>query len=373
MRTSAHEVAHIIDIVKSDLPVIVKNTWKQRTLYALSVCRTAALGGHIDRCDNPSCGRLHISYNSCRNRHCPKCQGHLREQWITKREADLMNLPYFHVVFTLPESLNQLALEKPKLIYNVLFANAWGVIRDFGANPRMLGARMGMIAVLHTWGQNLSLHPHLHCIVPAGGLTAKGKWKMAKSKGRFLFPVKAMGQVFRARFVEGLRKQAALSQALADKLFEKPWVVYAKQPFFGPRQVIEYLGRYTHKIAISNSRILDMSASRVIFRAKDYRQGAKKIVIRLDTREFIRRFSLHILPKGYTRIRHFGILNGRIKASCKKSADEQLGRVRINCAPNPILHRKCPVCKKGDLQIIFYFDRRGPPDHRLLKLLSSKK
>ena len=373
MGPSVHEVAHIINNVKSQLPEIVSNTWKQRTLYALSRCRTAAMGGHIDRCDHPSCSRLHISYNSCRNRHCPKCQSHLREQWIAKREADLINMPYFHVVFTLPEYLNQLALEKPRLIYGLLFASAWGVIRDFGANPKMLGARMGMIAVLHTWGQNLSLHPHLHCIVPAGGLTPQGKWKTTKSKGRFLFSVKAMGRVFRARFVEGLRKQTALPQSLANKLFEKPWVVYAKRPFFGPRQVIEYLGRYTHKIAISNSRIMDVSGDRVIFRAKDYRQGAKRIVLRLDTQEFIRRFSLHILPKGYTRIRHFGILNGRVKALYKQIADQQLGRIGIIPTSKPILHRKCPACKKGVLQIIFYFDQRGPPDRRLLKLLSAKK
>lgn len=368
----AHEVAHIIDRVKDQLPQIVNNSWKQRTLYALSRCRTAALGGHIDRCDNPTCNRLHISYNSCRNRHCPKCQGHLREQWIANREADLINTPYFHVVFTLPDHLNQLALQQPKLTYNLLFATAWAVIRDFGANPKMLGAKMGMIAILHTWGQNLSLHPHLHCIVPAGGLTPQGKWKTTKSKGRFLFPVKSMSKVFRARFIDGLRKQEVLPQSLADELFCKPWVVYAKRPFFGPRQVIEYLGRYTHKIAISNSRILDISKGQVTFRAKDYRHAGRPVIVYLDCGEFIRRFALHILPKGYTRIRHFGIFNGRVKAACKKVAQKQLGKVRIIHVPQPILHRKCPVCKKGELQILMYFDQRGPPDPRSFELLSFK-
>jgi uncharacterized protein (DUF736 family) len=283
----------------------------------------------------------------------------------------LFNTPYFHVVFTLPDHLNELAMQQPKMIYKLLFATAWGVIRDFGANPKMLGAKMGMIAILHTGGQNLTLHPHLHCIVPAGGLTVGGKWKNTKSKGRFLFPVKTMAKVFRARFVAGLRKQETLSRVLSDKLFAKPWVVYAKRPFFGPRQVIEYLGRYSHKIAISNARILDVSAGQVTFRARDYRQGAKKIVLRLDNREFIRRLALHILPKGFTRIRHYGILNGRVKATCKKVIDHQLGSVVITSDPKPVLHRRCPACLKGKLLTILTFDQRGPPDLNLLSQLSA--
>jgi hypothetical protein len=368
---STHEVAHIINRVKDRLPEIVNNTWKQRTLYALMRCRTAAMGGHIDRCDNQKCNKLHISYNSCRNRHCPKCQGHLRELWIAKREADLINVPYFHVVFTIPDHLNELALGQPKLIYGLLFQTAWSVIRDFGANPKMMGAKTGMIAVLHTWGQNLSLHPHLHCIVPAGGVTSGGKWKATKSKGGFLFPVKAMGKVFRARYIEGLRKQGDLPQPLAEKLFDKPWVVFAKRPFFGPRQVIEYLGRYTHKIAISNSRIIEVSNHQVTFRAKDYRHAGKPIKLKLSCQEFVRRFSLHILSKGYTRIRHFGILNSRVKSAYKAAADRQLGQVCIMVAPKPILHRKCPVCGKGKLRTILMFDKRGPPDKDYLKLLVS--
>jgi hypothetical protein len=370
MRTPGHEIANIINDLKDQLPAMVSNTWKQRTLYAIARCRTAAMGGHIDRCSHPECGKLHISYNSCRNRHCPKCQGHLREKWIAKREADLIKVSYFHVVFTLPDHLNQLALQQPKLIYGLLFATAWEVIRDFGANPKMLGARMGMIAVLHTWGQNLSLHPHLHCIVPAGGITVANKWKSTKS--RFLFPVKAMGKVFRAKFVEGLRKKATVSTSLSHKLFAKPWVVYAKCPFFGPRQVIEYLGRYTHKIAISNSRIHNVSDGQVCFRAKDYRQAAKPVLLKLDCREFIRRFALHIMPKGYTRIRHFGILNGRVKGANKKIADQQMGPIIIDNHPIP-LHRICPHCKKGKMQTIFAFDQRGPPLHWWLKLQGQKK
>lgn len=297
----------------------------------------------------------------------------MREKWIAKREADLLNVSYFHVVFTLPDHLNELALQQPKLIYGLLFATAWEVIWDFGANPKMLGAKTGMIAVLHTWGQNLSLHPHLHCIVPAGGITAAGKWKSTKSRGSFLFPVKAMGKVFRARFVQRLRKEATVSPSLSDKLFTKPWVVYAKRPFFGPRQVIEYLGRYTHKIAITNSRICDLSDGQVCFRAKNYRQDAKPIMLKLDCREFIRRFALHIMPKGYTRIRHFGILNGRVKGAYKKIVDQQRGSIILDMQPEPRLHRMCPECKKGKMQTIVAFDQRGPPSHWWLKLQDQKK
>ena len=370
MERPAHEVAHIINRVKDQLPAMMSNTWKLRTLYALSRCRTMSMGGHIDRCDNPKCKKLHISYNSCRNRHCPKCQGHLREQWIAKREAELINAPYFHVVFTLPGHLNALALQQPKLIYGLLFATAWGVIRDLGANPDMLGAGMGMIAILHTWGQNLSLHPHLHCIVPAGGLTAGGRWKTSRSKGRFLFPVKAMGKVFRARFVEGLRKKTTLPGELSDKLFDKPWVVYAKRPFFGPRQVIEYLGRYTHKIAISNQRITKETPDSVTFSVKDYRRGGKKASCTLSHQEFIRRFAQHILPKGFVRIRHFGFLSSTGKKKYPGIIREQTGPVELP-EKRPLLQAgRCPHCQTGVLVIIATFTRdRALPQHFLDKIL----
>jgi hypothetical protein len=357
-----HEVAHILQSIRDQLPTLIPNGWKRRTLYALLRCRTVAMGGHIDRCDHGDCGALHISYNSCRNRHCPKCQGHLRERWIARREADLLNTTYFHVVFTLPAALHGLALAHPRRVYNLLFATAWSVMEDFGANPRMLGARMGMIAILHTWGQNLSLHPHLHCLVPAGGITERRKWKTTRSKGRFLFPVKAMSRVFRARFVAVLNTERLLDPQLTDGLFARPWVVYAKQPFLGPRQVVEYLGRYTHRVAISNSRIKDLTGGQVTFRGKDYRKKGAPVIHRLAFEEFIRRFALHILPKGYTRIRHYGILNGRVKAAYKKEVDQQLGAVTVPDRSQVPQHRICPVCRKGKLQTIMVFDQRGPPD-----------
>lgn len=333
-------------------------------------CRTAEMGGHIDRCNHKACGKLHLSYNSCRNRHCTKCQGHMREQWIAAREADLLNCRYFHVVFTLPEELNVLAVHKPALLYNVLFQTAWAVIRDFGKNPRLLGAGTGMIAVLHTWGQGLSLHPHLHCIVPAGGLTKNKKWKATKSKGKYLFPVKAMGKVFKARFIAALSKEEQLNPTLREKLFAKPWVVYAKQPFYGPKQVIEYLGRYTHKIAISNHRIKSLDNDQVTFSYKDYRKGGKKGLMKLGQKEFIRRFALHILPKGFTRIRHYGILSSSSKITCKKIIEAQIGAITVeNKSSLPTLHRRCPACKKGFLETVLVFGKRGPPKDWQEKLM----
>jgi len=360
-RAAIPEVGDLIRQHIDDIHQIVSNTWKRRTMYALARCRTAAMGGHIDQCDNPACKRVHISYNSCRNRHCPKCQGHLREKWINAREADLLNTKYFHVVFTLPHHLNELALQKPDLIYGLLFKTTWRMIEDFGHSPKLLGARMGMIAVLHTWGQNLSLHPHLHCIVPAGGITKSEKWKATRAKGKYLFPIKEMKKVFRARFVAALRKEMTLDKNLSKKLFEKPWVIYCEQPFYGAKQVIEYLGRYTHKIAISNSRIIAVNNGQVTFHAKDYRHKGKRVILQLPEKEFIRRFSLHVLPKGFTRIRHYGILSSSCKKCCKEIIDEQLGSVALPNIENKVVHRICPCCKTGTLITISVFDERGPP------------
>jgi len=250
-----------------------------------------------------------MSYNSCRNRHCPKCQGHKRELWMKKREDELLPIGYFHVVFTIPSELNPLSLSQPRLIYNTLFKTAWSVIKDFGENPKYLEATPGMISILHTWGSNLSLHPHLHCIVPNGGITKKGKWKRGKKKDQFLFPVKEMSKVFIARFVAELRKNDIKDKVLFDALFKHNWVVYAKKPFGNPTSVVEYLGRYTHKIAISNHRIKWVTNERVSFSVKNYKKDGKKEVLTLKTQELIRRFALHILLKGFVRMRHFGFLS----------------------------------------------------------------
>lgn len=368
MSRPLYEVANVLELNEALLSKYSSNTWQLRTLHALRKCRTAALGGHIDRCDNPQCNRLHLSYNSCRNRHCPKCQGHKRESWIQARKKELLNVPYFHVIFTLPDTLNQLCLYAPKEMYSILFKTAWSVLQDFGANPKFLGASIGMVAILHTWGQNLSLHPHLHCIVPGGGIGGNGKWKYAKSKGKYLFPVKAMSKVFRARFVESLRKEFDQPESFYDKLFAKNWVVYCRRPFASPKYVVEYLGRYTHKIAISNHRITSLANGRVSFTVKDYRKAGAKHTLSLRDAEFIRRFSLHVLPKGFVRIRHYGILSSYKKKIVLPLLMAEMGQIPQSQELPPKQHRRCPRCKEGTLVTVFMFDSRGPPKYWTTKL-----
>jgi hypothetical protein len=347
----------------------VFNTWQLRTLNAVRRCRTAALGSHVDGCT--SCGHLRISYNSCRNRHCPKCQGSEREQWIQARQSELLPVPYFHVVFTLPDTLNRLCLFKPAILYSLLFKTAWSVLNSFGHDPKWLGAQTGMISILHTWGQTMTLHPHLHCIVPGGGLTKQQKWKLAKSKGKYLFNVKAMSTVFRGRFIASLKEQLPKEHTpeLVSKLYKYKWVVYAKRPFTGPESVVEYLGRYTHKIAISNHRIISHENGRVTFSYKDYKQGSVKKEMTLDAPEFIRRFSMHILPKGFVRIRHYGILSSSTKLQNAAFIKEQLTVQAITL--NPVVYKiktvaynpkQCPCCKKETMETVMRFNRRGPPD-----------
>ena len=366
-----HEVADVLHAHWNEVTTTGQfNTWQVRTLNAVRRCRTAAMGGHIDSCDN--CGHLRISYNSCRNRHCPKCQAVQREKWIAAREAELLPVNYFHVVFTLPEALNRLCMHEPKKMYDLLFDTTWNVIESFAHDRKHLGAQAGMIAVLHTWGQNLCLHPHLHCIAPAGGLTIGNKWKHARGEGKFLFPVKAMSKVFRARFVAALRKDfPAEPQSLYDTLFKQQCVVYAKQPFAGTGEVIEYLGRYTHKIAISNHRIQCVETNAVHFVYKDYRDAAKKKMMQLQPLEFIRRFALHILPKGFVRIRHYGILSSSRKIKDLPVIHEQLNSTYIKkeeqtveqiCAERLNYNIKmCPCCKQQTMRTIMEFDYRGPP------------
>ena len=368
----------VADVLEMEQDYILSHAftgWHTRTLQAIRRCRTPAMGGHIDRCDNPACHKLHLSYNSCRNRHCPTCQGHKREAWIQARESELLNVPYFHVVFTLPSELHTVALKHPKAAYSALFKAAWETLKQFGENPKHLGAQMGMIAILHTWGQNLTLHPHLHCIVPGGGVTKSGKWKQAKNKGKYLFNVKSMSTVFRAKYVHELRKsRTPVPQEIYDKVFKKDWVVYAKQQFHTPKYVVEYLGRYTHKIAISNYRIkqVDKANREVTFTVKNYKKGGKKEVLKLSTQEFTRRFSLHVLPKGFTRIRHYGILSSGWKKEKLPALQKSLATVAItkNEEKRPLLHGRCPSCKKGKLVTVMTFGQRGPP-HGWKELLSS--
>lgn len=337
-----------------------------RTLRAIAECRTAALGGHIDACT--TCGTVRQSYNSCRNRHCPKCQGRQREAWVQQRSEELPGQGCFHVVFTLPAQLNALCIAQPKEMYDALFAAAWRTVTGMARNPAHLGAEAGMIAVLHTWGQQLSLHPHVHCVIPAGGITLRGKWKSARGKGRYLFPTKAMAKVFRAKYMELITGSVPIDPEVRRQLFAKPWVVFAKAPMGDVRQIVEYLGRYTHRTAIADQRIVAVDQANVTFRYKDYRNGGKSSVMTLTGTEFLRRFCLHVLPRGYRRIRHYGILSNRTKrtllhlptrpapGSGGSSPPGKEGQGEVG------KHMICPCCNTPTMVTVQLISpKRGPP------------
>jgi Putative transposase/Transposase zinc-binding domain len=295
---------------------------EQRVMSAIELCRTAALGGHTEVC--AECGLVRCAYNSCRNRHCPKCQAVARAEWIAARQAELLPVPYFHVVFTLPAAVAEIAFQNKETVYAILLRTAAETLRTIAADPRHLGAEIGLIAVLHTWGQTLHHHPHVHCVVPGGGLSPDGMRWVACRPGFFL-PVRVLSRLFRRLFLAELDAAFAVGQlgffgelaefaepvAFARRLNEArqvEWVVYAKPPFGGPGQVLAYLGRYTHRVAISNARLVSMADGQVAFRWKDYRHHGRAKVMTLEADEFIRRFLLHTLPDGFHRIRHYGFL-----------------------------------------------------------------
>jgi hypothetical protein len=336
-----------------------------KVFRAIQRCRTAALGGHLDAC--PRCGyQAAISYNSCRNRHCPKCQAQARERWLAARQRELLATSYFHAVFTVPHELNVLALDSPRLFYDLLFHASAQTLLEVAANPQHLGAKIGLISILHTWGQNLLLHPHVHCVIPAGGLSPDhGHW--IRPRYPFFLSVKILSRVFRGKFCAGLkrlyrRKQlrcAGPASRLADpkhfrqllrKLHRQDWVVYAKPAFGGPTQVLRYLGRYTHRVAISNHRLLAFDGERVTFRWKDYAHGSKQRKMTLLGTEFLRRFFLHVLPKGFVRIRHFGFLSNPRRTS-------QLALCRQFLAMDP--SQPPPCYNAGDSSSTWHCPRCG--------------
>jgi hypothetical protein len=300
----------------------------RRVLRAIVSCRTAALGGHLDRC--AQCDHRAISYNSCRNRHCPKCLTHARDQWLAARQDELLPVGYHHVVFTLPHDLSWLALQNKNVIYDLLFQASAATLLEVAADPTHLGAAIGFLSVLHTWGQTLRHHPHVHCVIPVGGLSADGaRW--VHPRYRFFLPVKVLSRVFRGKFVAGLRRafrrgalalpgrlvdlaEAEAFRAFVRRLFRHDWVVYAKPPFGGPSHVLHYLARYTHRVAISNHRIVNVADDQVTFRWKDYAHGSASRTMTVSADEFLRRFMLHVLPKGFVRIRFFGFLANRRRA-----------------------------------------------------------
>jgi hypothetical protein len=349
---------------------------QRRVIDAIQSCRTAALGGHLERCDQ--CHAERAVYHSCRNRHCPKCQTLAKERWLEARRADLLPIEYFHVVFTLPHALHPLVQRRSRLVYDLLFQSASATLQSFGRDPKHLGGQIGITAILHTWGQNLSQHVHLHCIVTGGGLSPDGSRFLPARRG-FLFPVRALSKVFRGKFLAGLKKareRRELPQDLRlpmDVLQGTPWVVYAKPSFGRPQAVLDYLGRYTHRVAISNDRIVALREGVVHFRWRDYADGNQNKVMQLGAGEFIRRFLLHVLPHGFVRIRHFGLLAHRHRRA-------QLERCRALlevCAPaldpdsqestaQRILRRtgvdilRCPACTLGRMHPVAVLPSRPP-------------
>ncbi len=377
-----HEVAHIIEkfntaYQKEYLPT--RNLSK--TLNAILNCHKAKMGGHRDVCSN--CKHTRISYNSCRNRHCTKCQSTNRERWIEHHSEKLLPVKYFHVVFTLPHELNGLCIRYPQLMYNLLFESAWKTFNGFSKNENHLGADTGMIAILHTWGQQLMLHPHIHCIVPGGGIDEKGNWKNTHSQGKYLFPIKEVKKVYRAKFVSAFRKlvkQGLINdqeKKFTEDLFKKDWVVYAKRPFNNSKGVMKYIGRYSHKIAISNHRILTITDKEVSFSYKEYRAEGKKKVLTLSGEEFLRRFALHVLPKAFVKIRHYGIFSARSadklhvtkcmkqgkpvtkREKPEKKSWKQVCKEKLNFDPD-----LCPCCKKDTMIHKEFLEepKRGPPE-----------
>ncbi len=367
MNRPTFEVADVVHI-HGDHFVRQNESWlsfqQLRVITAIARCRTAALGGHIDKCS--SCDHKAISYNSCRDRHCPKCQAQARQRWLSARERELIGAPYFHVVFTLPHELNLLCQYNQKLLYDLLFQSSALTLMEIAAHPKHLGAEIGFLGILHTWGQNLLLHPHVHCVVPAGGISPdRARW--VHPKYPFFLPVKVLSLVFRGKFVAALRRlyrrkklrlSGPLSTLAAPKsfgqflrtLYKQNWVVYAKPAFGGPTQVLRYLGRYTHRVAISNHRLLQVSDNSVTFRWKDYAHGNKKRNMTLSGREFLRRFVQHVLPRGFVRIRQYGYLANRNRSTGISLARKLLGLGLPPPQPSgpstPVTTYRCPRCNQ---------------------------
>ena len=346
-----------------------------RLMQAIETCRTAALGGHVEQCGH--CQHIRISYNSCRNRHCPKCQSLARARWLEQRKAELLPVEYFHVVFTVPAEIAAIAFYNKEVVYDILFRTTAETLLTIAGDPKHLGAEIGFFAVLHTWGQNLLHHPHLHCVVPGGGLSPDHDRWIACRPGFFL-PVRVLSRLFRRLFLEALQKAFAADQlqffgdleplrhpqAFArylNPLLKTEWVVYAKPPFGGPQQVLEYLGRYTHRVAISNERLVSLENGQVTFRWKDYRHQQRRRVMTIPAQEFIRRFLLHALPPGFTRIRYYGFLANCHRRDKLNLCGELLRAPLAELLPHPADYRDfyaaltarslrlCPQCGVGTM------------------------
>lgn len=374
--TVAEVVRSVLDeFLEGEGPALLSE--QRRALKDVAACRTAALGGHVLEC--PACGHQQIAYNSCGNRHCPTCQATAAARWLEARAAELLPVPYFHLVFTLPDALDPIALANPRVVFDLLMRSAAETVLAVAANPDHLGAKTGVLAVLHTWGQTLQFHPHVHCVVPGGGLSPDAtRWIGARPD--FFLPVRVLSCVFRGKFLAGLRAayasgqlritgrcpegQTAEFERLVSAAVATDWVVYAKRPFGGPATVLKYLARYTHRAAIGNSRLLDFQEGFVRFRYKDYAHSNKNRVMKLSAAEFVRRFLLHVLPRGFVRIRHYGILSNRHRqemlALCRQLLEaaapveagpaETVKHLEAAAAITPT--HVCPQCGAGRMIVI---------------------
>lgn len=374
------EIADLFRKFADELPALTHE--QAKIVWGITNCRTAELGGHIQECDH--CGHLEISYNSCRNRHCPKCQSLNQARWLEARQSELLPVEYFHVVFTIPDVLHPFFLANRKLCYKLLFDAVAETLREVALNPDRLGARIGFMAILHTWTQTLLFHPHVHCVVPGGGLDAQAtRW--VSCKPGFFLPVRILSTVFRGKLLskleEALNKDKLWMperepRPLLRRAARKQWMVYSKAPFAGPEQVLRYLGRYTHRIAISNDRLIDLDGRQLTFSWKDRADGNKRKPLTLDAVQFLRRFLLHVLPSGFMRIRYYGLLANSVKrkwiALCRtlliaerKTDDYPTDPDQIHESWQELLLRltgidvtRCPECKKGRLIQIFATSRR---------------
>jgi hypothetical protein len=373
------------------------STTQRRVMTAIEVCRTAALGGHLERCDR--CGYERPSYDSCRNRHCPKCQSLARAAWVEERTAEILPTHYFHVVFSVPGPITSIAYQNKEVVYNILFRATAKTLSTIAADPQHLGAEIGFFAVLHSWGQNLLFHPHLHCVVPGGGISPDGS-RWISCRPRFFLPVRVLSRLFRRLFLtylqeafdagqlqffsslEALRDRQAF-QCHLDSVRNVEWVVYAKPPFAGPKQVVDYVGRYTHRVAISNHRILDIENGQVKFTWRDYRDHSQQKIMTLSADEFIRRFLLHVLPSGFQRIRYYGFLANPHRQQKLELCRKLLGAVPASPPPARSSEsvtsedyrdryerltgrslRECPVCHHGHMITVALQTIRSSPSIR---------
>jgi hypothetical protein len=358
---------------------------QRRVLDDIAACRTAARGGHVERCDQ--CGHQRVAYNSCRNRHCPKCQETARAQWTAEREREVLPVEYFHVVFTIPHELSAVALQNKRLVYDLLFKTAAETLQTIARDPTHLGAEIGVLAVLHTWGQTLEHHPHIHCLVPGGGLSPDSTRWIACRPGFFL-PVRVLSRLFRGKFLDQLRsafergklrlrgrlaelKNPTAFRSLLTTVYGKTWRVYARPPFGRPELVVRYLARYTHRVAISNTRLLALDDHRVTFRWRDYKHHGRPRTMSLATMEFLRRFLLHLLPKGFVRLRTYGLLANRHRraklAQCRwaiahaetNTGDEPTPEIGVAAANDAL--GQCPACRQGRMACVLVISPGGLP------------